>query len=134
MRSLVLDANTIIQYFDDSHKGHLAAVQAIGRTKHPLLVNDLTLAEVLVGAFREDRPSERLDDIKNKIGATIVGETGEEWAMYLAELRARVVPRLKVPDAVVLATALRVDGLVCTFDTALREAARNEGVLYVPTK
>jgi fumarate hydratase class II len=70
--------------------------------------------------------------------AALAGADGDDledranaWASLVARTRAR--SRLKMPDAVVLATAQHVGGFVATLDDALHRAAHDANCLFTPT-
>ena len=98
-------------------------------------MHDLNLAEVLVGGFAAGIQDELLRTMTEDMGIETWGEVGTGWVMHLARVRARSTPRLKMPDAVVLATALRIEGAVATFDERLQNAAlaAGRGVVGVVT-
>jgi predicted nucleic acid-binding protein len=121
--SIVLDANVLIAYLDGNHPHHGRAVDLIATTSAALFVNALTLAEVLVGAVAAGVEQQVLAAITDDAAIAVVDGSGHDWALHLATARARSVPRLRMPDAVVLASALSVRGDVATFDDRLARAA-----------
>ena len=129
-RPVVLDASIVIRFLDSQHPQHLSAVECLLGVDAPLVINDLTLAEVLVGAFRTGDEMELLRTITDDMSVQVFGESGVAWAMHLARTRATTTPKLTTPDAVVLATAQRVSGQVLSCDTRLQDAAEADNRLY----
>jgi len=129
---IILDAVTIIAWQEDTNVHHRAATQLIADAAyhgHDLVVNSVTLAEYLVGAVR------RGDEVAAEMaiteaGVTVVDSPCKHWARHLARTRER--SGLRMPDAIVLATALALGAEVATFDNKLANAALTFGVLYQP--
>jgi predicted nucleic acid-binding protein len=126
---IVLDASTVIAFLDahDAHHERAAALM----TEHVtdgFWMHELTVAEVLVGAVREGRGNQLLDDL-HAVGIRAHGASPEE-PLILAELRART--GLKLPDCCVLAVALHEGATLATFDGHLRRAARDLHVQTLP--
>lgn len=133
MKPVVVDANIIIRYLDASHENHKSGVKAIeALVDRKIVIHPLTLAEVLVGAIRAGDEAGALADIREVIGASVYQEQSPPvvWARRLANTRLNAKPQLRTPDAVVLDTAIQIDGLVATFDQKLSEAAQTAGVLF----
>lgn len=130
MAITVLDANLVIAMLDPTHVLHDAAEELLKSIiADELKINDFTLAEILAGAVGTGQETDLLEAIQTDIGARSVGFTGTEWSVTLAQTRANSSPRLKMPDAIVLATPKKLDGLVGTLDNRLSRAAEREGRL-----
>ena len=132
-RFVVLDANVLIQFTESQHKRHDETVKLIAAVAAPLLVNNVTLAEVLVGAVKVGAEERVLQRIVSGLRVQLFDGIGAEWSLLVAELRANAKPKISIPDAIVLATAIEVNGQVLTFDGGLAKAAREHRRLYVPT-
>jgi predicted nucleic acid-binding protein len=125
---IVFDASVIIAYLDPSDSLHDKAVDlvlsTVGKRRK---IHALTLAEVLTGA-RDDKTTDKIwDSVIGKMSVEISQAPGP---ILLA--KARRTSGLKMPDAVVLATATAENGLVATFDDRLKSAADAAGILYLP--
>ena len=122
--SAVVDANVVIAWQTSEHVFHADATRLIGDVEPPLYMNELNLAEVLVGIDRSDWSG--LRGTLTEMGFEFV-HTG---AVDLAA--TRLDSRLRMPDACVLATA-RVVGAdaVLSFDQALVAAATALGVVVL---
>lgn len=98
---IVVDAAVLIAALDETHAHHPLAAQTI-LTDDELAIHTLTLAEVFVGAIREDE------------------------AVALA--RVRESSGLKMPDSCVLFAAEAQNAALATFDRTLRQRAEMRGV------
>jgi predicted nucleic acid-binding protein len=128
---IVLDASVLISYQDVENTNHRRAADLIaGTAGQYLFVPAVTWAEVLVGAIKAGEIEEAIDGVLRQLGVAVANADGPEWPLELAEVRART--GLKMPDAIVLATAESLKAKVATFDNKLREVAANEGRLYEP--
>jgi predicted nucleic acid-binding protein len=134
VKPVVLDTSVVIRFLDAAHPGHAEAVDLLADIDARLVIHDLNLAELLVGGFMVGRPDELLRTVTDDMAVEPWDESGASWALHLARVRAEAKPRLKTPDAVVLATALRLGGLVATFDQRLEQAAEAEGCYYRPPR
>lgn len=125
---IVFDASVLIAFLDGQHSHHRAAeALLIEAIDDDLLVNSLTLAEVLVAPVRENE----LDKVVAALHDVDIQEAPfpAATAVRLAELRAAT--GLKMPDCCVLLAAEDAAAGVATFDARLARAAaeRNLPVL-----
>ena len=132
---IILDNSVLVAYTKPTEGHHLDAVQIVADNKGNLGANALTVAEFMVypvrlGTVESAYAQLTGDPADGHLGIEVLDGLGRAWPVHLARVRART--GLKMPDAVVLATATHVKGQVATFDDKLREAARAEGVLYEP--
>ncbi|MEU2201460.1 type II toxin-antitoxin system VapC family toxin [Isoptericola sp. NPDC019482] len=129
---IVLDASVVIAYLEPTDAHHESAtelvVDLVADGEHDLVLHPLTAAEVLAGFVRFGTEEQAWADLAS-IGFVVRG-LGEGPAAALLIARTRMQSRLKMPDAVVLATALHHGGVVASYDDALRAAAGKHGVLY----
>jgi predicted nucleic acid-binding protein len=140
--NLVFDASVIIARIDPANALHNRAKALFnGSVGHTWLVAALTRAEVLVG-FAEDQDEQRGANYFSLLGIhtvpALAGDPAgdlivrtEAWTQAAARLRAQY--RLKLPDAVVLSTALLTGGYVVTLDAKLAAAAREARALFLPS-
>ena len=127
---IVLDASALVAFSKPSDQHHEAAVQEFGANLGNLAISSLTLAEFLVHPAQADRAASTYEDLTSPGGLAIQVidaplVNGRPWPVHLAHVRAET--RLKMPDAVVLATALAVGGKVLTYDATLARAAKTLG-------
>lgn len=122
---VVVDAGVLIAVLDGSDP-HSAWAQAVVPTLGPrrLLTNALTLAEAIVHSARARTGAATLGLLTDMIFS--VTSLHESDALPLAELRATT--RLRMPDAVVLHTALTHGAAIATTDVRLARIAREHGV------
>lgn len=116
MGAVVLDASVVIGALDATDSRYPSARAAI--TARRLAGDDLRVpasvwSEVLVGAFRQGRASEAERQVRVFAGAP--RPVDREVAVAAARLRA-LHPALRLPDALVLATAEVDDADVLTAD------------------
>lgn len=126
---ILLDASVLIGYLDATDAHHEAAQALLIRSvDETLIVNPLTLAEVLVVPARDNRLPEVLGllrdlDVQDK-------PFPADTAVRLAHLRADT--GLTMPDCCVLLTAEDARARIASFDNRLAEAARRRGLAVVP--
>ena len=124
MEPLILDASVLIGLLDTADAHHDQAIQdteAADRTGRPLLVPASAYSEALVAFARANR----LEDAREAIaamGPTVTPLTAT-IAERAAELRARH-ERLRLPDAIVLASAHELSGELLSYDRTLARLAR----------
>ncbi|MCL2594247.1 MAG: PIN domain-containing protein [Promicromonosporaceae bacterium] len=133
---IVLDASVVIAYTKPGD-AHYEASRAVFRGHSGLLViHETTAAECLTLPARFGRALTAFHHLtgvvaEGDLGVRVLSNLGTPtapWPVQVAQARADT--GLKLPDAVVLATALAIDGKVATFDARLAEVARERGVLY----
>jgi predicted nucleic acid-binding protein len=122
---IVLDASVLIAHLDGSDRHHEQARDLLGASRsEPLGASPITLAETLVPPARAGR----LDDAEaalQRLGVTEL-QLGTDAPRRLATMRAKV--GLKMPDCCVLLAAQDHEGIVASFDSGLRAAARKLGL------
>ncbi len=124
MEALILDASVLIGLLDTAdvhHDRSIADVEAADREGRRLVLPASAYSEALVAFARAGR----LADARRAIlamGVTVVPLT-ETIAEQAAELRARH-GKLRLPDAIVLATAREVGGKLLSYDRRLSGLAR----------
>lgn len=117
---IVLDASVLIAFLDSDDKHHAAAESLlIEAVDDDLVVNPLTLAEVLVAPARDGR----LEPTQAALRDLEVDEFPfpADTAVRLARLRAAT--GLKMPDCCVLLAAEDAAASVATFDERLAQTA-----------
>jgi predicted nucleic acid-binding protein len=123
VEALILDASVLIGLLDTADTHHDRAiddVEAADREGRRLLLPASAYSETLV-AFARAR---RLEEARRAIaamGITIVSLT-DTIAERAAELRARHT-RLRLPDAIILATAQEIGGSLLSYDRRLSQLA-----------
>jgi predicted nucleic acid-binding protein len=107
----VIDAGVVIAVLDAADSHHAAAVDAVRDSLargHTLVLPVSAYAEVLVAPFRRDAKSAAVvDSFIDALPAT-VQPTTRGIGRVAAQLRAEHGPRLRLPDAFVIATALEL--------------------------
>lgn len=124
MEPLILDASVLIGLLDTADAHHTQAVQdteAADRTGRPLLVPASAYSEALVAFARADRIEDAREAIA-AMGLTIAPLTAS-IAERAAELRARH-ERLRLPDAIVLASVHELSGELLSYDHNLARLTR----------
>lgn len=125
MEALILDASVLIGLLDTADRHHNRAVDDVevaDSEGHQLLLPASAYSETLV-AFARAR---RLDEARRAItamGISIV-PLNDRIAEQAAELRASH-DRLRLPDAIVLATARDLGGRLLSYDRRLSRLARS---------
>ncbi len=123
MEPLILDASVLIGLLDTADAHHDRAiddVEAADREGRQLLLPASAYSETLV-AFARARRLEEARRAITAMGITIVSLT-DTIAERAAELRAHHT-RLRLPDAIVLATAQEMGGSLLSYDHRLAQLA-----------
>jgi predicted nucleic acid-binding protein len=121
---LILDASVLIGLLDSADGHHDRAVDAVDqadRSNRELLVPSSAYGEALVAFARASRIRDAREAIAG-MGIVVVPLTGL-IAERAAELRA-AHGSLRLPDALVLATAHEHEGELLTYDERLAQTAR----------
>lgn len=123
METLILDASVLIGLLDTADPHHDRAVddvEAADREGRQLLLPASAYSETLV-AFARARRLEEARRAITAMGITIVSLT-DTIAERAAELRARHT-RLRLPDAIILATTQELGGGLLSYDRKLSQLA-----------
>ena len=115
MALTVLDAGVIIAILDSNDLHHAAARAAVARSRDrgdELAVPASAYAEVLVGPWRQGPQSAaKVDDFLAALPARVEPVT-REIAAVAAQLRAQHGAGLRLPDALVVATAVQLHAVL----------------------
>jgi predicted nucleic acid-binding protein len=126
MARVALDADVVIAFLDPADAQHAVAVTQLGQhlaAGDELLIAATVYAEVIVRPLQQGT-GDTVDEFLAAVGAQVVA-VDRSLARVAAELRARH-RRLRLPDAVALATALRRDARLLTLDRDLQQIAVKE--------
>lgn len=119
-RLIAADASALIAYLDPSDAHHDVAIQGLVEVDN-FVLHPLTLAEILVHPVRDGNEIA----VTNTLAA--IGMIQSPMTIdALALARLRVKSGLKLPDCLVLATAIWHEVGVLTFDNALATAAAQD--------
>ena len=122
---IVLDASIVIALLDPHDRHHLRATDLLAEhAVEGFRMHQLTLAEVLVGAMRAGRGTQRVNDLMSL--GVVAHEPDANEPLILAELRATT--GLRMPDCCVLAVARQETLPLAAFDDQLARAAEKLGV------
>ena len=132
--AIVVDANIVISAIEPSNATHGAALALLGEhADETKCLHRLTLAEVYAGPAKVAGLEEvlRLEKILWRAGFAEVAPSDGPTAIQMAAARAL---GLRMPDAVVLATADRLGLPLATFDAQLAAKARARGLVVYGAK
>ena len=120
MALTILDAGVVIAVLDSNDAHHMAARMALADARsrgEELAVPASAYAEMLVGPFRQGAgAAAKVDEFLAALPARVEPAT-QEIAASAARLRAQHGRRLRLPDALVVATAIELRaGLLLTTD------------------
>jgi predicted nucleic acid-binding protein len=124
VEALILDASVLIGLMDAADAHHdrsINDVEAADRAGRQLLLPASAYSETLVAFVRVGRLHEARQAVA-AMGIAVVPLT-ETIAERAAELRARHDERLRLPDAIVLATARERGGELLSYDRRLSRLA-----------
>ena len=133
---VILDACVLIAYANPADVHHELALDLLAEPEE-FVVNELTLAEFLVKPATLGLDVERIAaDLLEDLGATRADPArlaaDRPWDTQVAATRAAT--GLRIPDAVVLATALSLGGTVASFDGRLADEAAKRKILFAPAR
>ena len=115
MELTVIDAGALIGFLDESDAHHEAATrefESARRRGDEIVIPASALAESMVAPARKGDSSIRaVREFIDRL-PLVVAELNVEVAIVAARLRARHGQKLKLPDALVVATAMYVDASV----------------------
>jgi predicted nucleic acid-binding protein len=121
----VLDASALIALFNSKDLHHSWAISAMHDTLDlDLTIPALTYAEALVVPFEKNFNDDFLAGISG-LDLEVTSLDSHE-ALEIAELRAET--KLRIPDAVVLHSAIKQSATLITADAKLAMAARIQGL------
>jgi predicted nucleic acid-binding protein len=111
----VLDAGVLIGFLDNGDLHHNAAVREFESARHrgdEIVIPASALAESMVAPARKGEPA--LEALREFIERLPVGvaQLDAEVAIIAAQIRALHGPRLKLPDALVVAIAINLEAEV----------------------
>jgi predicted nucleic acid-binding protein len=111
MALTVIDAGVLIGFLDESDIHHSASTRELesARRRGEIAVPASALAESMVAPARNGDPSlEAVREFIDRLPVLVVG-LDAEVAIIAAQIRARHGQKLKLPDALVIATAINVE-------------------------
>ncbi|MCL2787760.1 MAG: PIN domain-containing protein [Micrococcales bacterium] len=127
---IVFDACVLIAHLEATDALHQRGTEimraTIGRQRR---IPSLTLAEVLIGFERRGLAEQAFLDITGTLRFAEI-PPDDRWTLRVAHTRVKY--GLRLPDAVVLADAQRLNAQIATLDTALAQAAQADGRLFTP--
>jgi predicted nucleic acid-binding protein len=107
----VIDAGVLIGFLDESDAHHGTSTRELegARRKGEIVIPASALAESMVAPARHGDAS--LDAVREFVERLPLGvaQLDAEIAIIAAQVRAQFGPRLKLPDALVIATAINVE-------------------------
>ena len=116
MAKVVLDSSVLIALLSNSDVHHGAAVKATS-TKNLYAISAVSLSEALIAPFRDGvKTGQEVRQVIKKSMNQII-EIDEEIATLAAQIRAE--RSLLLPDALICATASRINAQLWTFDRSL---------------
>lgn len=124
MATLILDASVLIGLLDTADAHHEQAVDNVDsadQAGEALVVAASAYNEALVSFARAGRTADAREAVAS-MGITVVSMT-QPIAERAAELRAKH-DRLRLPDAIVLATARELGAHLLTYDDSLAHIAK----------
>jgi predicted nucleic acid-binding protein len=108
----VVDTSVLVAYMDASDPHHATAHRAMARVREEgdAVISTVTYSEILVGAFRK-RSAAMVEEVLTKFPLKTWPVT-DAIAVEAARIRARH-NTLKLPDALIMATATVIDATAC---------------------
>jgi predicted nucleic acid-binding protein len=120
MGAIILDSSVLIAFLNSSDSHHMAAKSAVESSHAIFRISILTVSEVLVKACQESekRKSDLLADLSKEFSPFFPFDL--EVAVLAAAIRAK--SSLRLPDAIISATATVNGATLWTCDAALAKA------------
>jgi predicted nucleic acid-binding protein len=107
----VIDAGVLIGFLDESDAHHDTSTRELegARRKGEIVIPASALAESMVAPARHGDAS--LDAVREFVERLPLGvaQLDDEIAIIAAQVRSQFGPRLKLPDALVIATAINLE-------------------------
>lgn len=125
---IVLDASVVIAHLSPGDP-HAERAMEVLDTEEELAMHPLTVAEVLVRPAQDGAE----EDIAAVLGRLGIEQLSVERDEPVRIARVRAEARIRMPDACVLAAALRWGAAVATFDVRLARAAESLAITRVLT-
>ena len=107
----VIDAGVLIGFLDERDAHHEASIRELetARVRGDITIPASALAESMVAPARNGEPSlEAVREFVDRL-PVFVADLDAEVAIIAAQVRARHGQRLKLPDALVVATAINLE-------------------------
>ena len=118
MGRIALDTSALIALTESSNERHAMVLEHLQQSEDVYIISAVTLAEALVRPFQIGNEPTALKKIMKFVESVI--DVDAELAVAAAEIRAK--KKLKMPDSIISATALREKATLVTFDQQLAKA------------
>ena len=118
MGRVALDTSVLIALTEASDSRHTTVLEYLRQREDIYIISSVTLAEALVKPFQIGSEATALKKIMNFVESVIAVDA--ELAFQAAGIRSE--KRLKMPDSIISATALREKATLVTFDQQLAKA------------
>lgn len=118
MGEVVLDSSVLLGFLDPDDAHHAAALRAVTAAitaGDTIVLSAVALAEVLVGAARQGPEVRAAAEQRLLESVDRLQPVDRDVAVHAAEIRARH-RAVRLPDALILATGLALEGRVLTAD------------------
>lgn len=120
MGRVMLDSSVLIALFDPHDVHHEVVISTLKATENRYEISAIVLMETLVAPFAEKPSLAGHMRAKMAEAITVVHPLTEEVAVAAARIRAKT--KMKVPDALISATATLVGAQLWTLDQRLAKA------------
>jgi len=120
MGRVMLDSSVLIALFNPNDGHHEMVVSKLDSEDNQYEISAIALMETLVAPFaaKPDRGDHMRSEMAEAIA--VIHPVGEDVAVTAAKIRART--KMKVPDALISATAILVGAQLWTLDQKLAKA------------
>ena len=115
MAGLILDSDALLAIMNAEDKHHKSIKKRLLQNRESLSISVVTYSEALVYPFEKDNFPAISEGIKNLVDEIL--DVTESIATKAAQLRA--VSKVKLPDALIAATAMEKGLTLLTFDEKL---------------
>jgi predicted nucleic acid-binding protein len=115
MGRIVLDTSVLIAANEVSHERHTIVFQYLNQTEDSLIISAVSLSEFMVHPLRRGNKARPLKTVLKFVDEIVSVDV--ELAVLAAEIRAE--HNLKLPDAIISATAIISKGTLVTLDQKL---------------
>lgn len=126
MGRVVLDSSVLIALMDRNNERHTMVLSHLTSEQSTYVISTISFAEVLVLPHRQGKATDAEKSLRNFVHEMI--DVSPEVAAQAAAIRAS--KGLKLPDAIISATAELARATLLTFDQKLAQAHK-ESVLLV---
>lgn len=126
MAGLILDSDALVGLLNVHDVHHKSIIKRLFKSSESFSISVVTYSEVLVRSFEAGQQESAIEKLKKRVSRII--EVDESIACQAAQLRSQ--SKIKLPDALIGATAIEKELTLLTFDEKLAKRIPGSELLY----